>query len=173
MKAQCSPGSSFARTGFRSHRPTVPRSRWKSPSPSGTPGEQSQRCPDITKEPFEDLRGNVAGYAYKHSIAVSPLSPLPCRTRLHEIAHVVLGHTADAEMRDQQTPDRAGCEGEADGAAYLCLASLYLPGLDESRGYLQGWLRDTEIDQRSIARIFSAADRILKAGRPAAEAPGA
>ena len=120
---------------------------------------------------FSDLRGNVLGYARDRQIAVSPLSPLPNRTRFHELAHVVLGHTADgAEMTDDAAPARAEREVEAEAVAYLCLASLSLPNLDESRGYLQAWQRGGEvaIDDRRTARIFRAADQILRAGRPTA-----
>ena len=59
-------------------------------------------------------------------------------------------------------------EAEAEAVAYLCCATLGLPGLDESRGYIQDWLgskeRSEELAKKSAARVFSAADRILKAG---------
>jgi hypothetical protein len=42
-----------------------------------------------------------------------------------------------------------------------------LPGELESRGYLQHWLGSKKIEERSAQRIFHAADRIHKAGRPA------
>lgn len=128
----------------------------------------------VTEEPFADLRGNVGGYAYSRTIAISPLAPQPHHVRLHELAHVVLGHTADgATMADSETLDRAEREVEAEAVAYLCLASLELPGLAEARGYLQGWLAGETLQERSIARIFRATDQILKTGRPTAATDGA
>jgi hypothetical protein len=44
---------------------------------------------------FDHTDGNVWGFARGKQIAVSPISPMPDRTLLHEIAHVVLGHTAE------------------------------------------------------------------------------
>jgi hypothetical protein len=41
---------------------------------------------------------------------------------------------------------------------------LGLPGLIESRGYIQSWLSGSEITDKSAQRIFGAADKILKAG---------
>jgi hypothetical protein len=38
--------------------------------------------------------GNCQGYARQRTIAVSPLAELPEKTRFHELAHVVLGHTS-------------------------------------------------------------------------------
>jgi hypothetical protein len=45
---------------------------------------------------------------------------------------------------------------------------LNLPGLDESRGYIQYWYGTGQpIPEASARKIFKAADAILKAGRPA------
>lgn len=40
---------------------------------------------------------------------------------------------------------------------------------DESRHYIQTWLKGVRPDGKSIRSVFSTADRILKAGRPLAE----
>jgi hypothetical protein len=49
----------------------------------------------------------------------------------------------------------------------LCGAALGLPGVEESRGYMQHWAGMGEtIPETSARRIFKAADQILKAGRP-------
>ena len=47
----------------------------------------------------------------------------------------------------------------------LCCASLGLPGVELSRGYIQSWFKGNEVPERSAQKIFSAADKILKAGR--------
>lgn len=47
----------------------------------------------VTEVPFDSGDGNVMGFARGRSIAISPLNPLPHKTRFHELAHVLLGHT--------------------------------------------------------------------------------
>jgi hypothetical protein len=58
---------------------------------------------------------------------------------------------------------------EAESVALLCLESLGMDGTEYCRGYIQNWLSGATIPERSAQRIFSAADKILKAGieRPA------
>jgi antirestriction protein ArdC len=114
---------------------------------------------EITEEPFTSLDGNVQGYARERAIAVSPLAFEPHSTRFHEIAHVVLGHTSEAEA----TPRSLG-ECEAEAVAMLCCAALGLPGVEHSRGYIQNWTGREPIPDRSAQRILKAADQILKAG---------
>jgi hypothetical protein len=55
-------------------------------------------------------------------------------------------------------------EVEAESVALLCLESLGMDGAEYCRGYTQNWLQGATIPERSAQRIFSAADKILKAG---------
>ncbi len=56
-------------------------------------------------------------------------------------------------------------EVEAESVALICCESLGLPGAEAARGYIQHWLQgEKEIPNQSAARIFSAAQTILKAG---------
>jgi hypothetical protein len=121
---------------------------------------------DVTEVPFEQLRGNVLGYAQGRSIAISPLNALKLKTRFHELAHVVLGHTAESDMIDTDVTPRDIREAEAEGVAYILCTLLDLPGQAESRGYIQGWLDGRELPEKSAKRIFGAADKIMKAGQP-------
>ncbi|MBE0548366.1 MAG: DUF1738 domain-containing protein [Rubrivivax sp.] len=121
---------------------------------------------DIIEEPFEHLQGNHLGYARARSIGLNPMNPLKHKTRIHEMAHVVLGHTAIAEMHDDEILTRQIEEAEAEGVAYLLCALLDLPGQAESRFYIQGWLQGAALPEKSAKRIFGAADRIMKAGQP-------
>jgi hypothetical protein len=43
-------------------------------------------------------------------------------------------------------------------------ASLELPGIEYSRGYIQSWAEGQPISDKSAQRIFAAADRLLRAG---------
>jgi hypothetical protein len=114
---------------------------------------------------FDHTDGNVWGFARGKQIAVSPLSPMTDRTLLHEVGHVVLGHTAEGMEQDGPRTSRSIREVEAEGVAFICSAALSLDGAEYSRGYLQHWLAGDTIAERSCQRIFRAADAILRAGR--------
>ncbi|CAZ88146.1 conserved hypothetical protein [Thiomonas arsenitoxydans] len=123
---------------------------------------------DVTEARFSMLNGNVQGYAQGRQIAVNPVALYPHKTRFHELAHVVLGHTAHAECADTLMLSRSLQEVEAEGVAYVLCALLGLPGLPESRDYIQGWLDGGQLPEKSPKRMFSAAQRILAAGQPKA-----
>jgi hypothetical protein len=123
----------------------------------------------VAEEPFTSTDGNCQGYARQRTIAISPLADLPHKTRFHELAHVVLGHTSEAEagLSDSDLTPRSLREVEAEAVALVCLEALGLPGAEHCRGYIQHWneRRGAEpIPERSGQRIFKAADQILKAG---------
>lgn len=120
---------------------------------------------DIREESFAIDNGNVQGYAQLRTIAVNPVAALPHKTRFHEIAHVVLGHTEEGLITDSEHTPRDVREVEAEGVAYILCSILDLPGLHESRGYIQNWLQGAEISDKSAQRIFSAANKILEAGQ--------
>ena len=121
---------------------------------------------DIRAVPFAHLDGNVQGYATGRTLALNPLSTLKHTTRFHELAHVVLGHTESGTMLDRAALDSTLQEVEAEGTAYLLCATLGLPGLEDSRAYLQHWLSGRQLPEANARRIFTAADRILRAGAP-------
>jgi N-terminal domain of anti-restriction factor ArdC len=126
---------------------------------------------DIRREAYADLSGNVQGYSYGRTFAVSPCAVHPVKTSIHELAHITLGHTA----HDERTDDHRGLrEFEAEATAYVVMAEV--AGLDsnswapdESRAYVQHWLAsaDQHVSEVNIRRVFSAANKILTAGRPA------
>jgi hypothetical protein len=118
----------------------------------------------VAEIPFEMLDGNCQGYARRREVAVSPVAALPLKTLVHELAHVVLGHTVESELQDGEITPRDIREAEAEGTALLVLGALTLPGLEECRGYIQYWLAGKAIPERSAQRIFKAADAILRAG---------
>jgi antirestriction protein ArdC len=123
----------------------------------------------ITEERFELMDGNTQGYAVpgEKRLAVSPIAAMPWKTLFHEIAHCLM-HSKETQMADGAVMTRSIEEAEAESVAYLCCATLGLPGLDEARGYIQDWLgskeRSEEFAKKSAARVFAAADKILKAG---------
>jgi hypothetical protein len=117
----------------------------------------------VEEIPFESLSGNVQGYARNREIAINPLAQMPGKTTFHELAHIELGHTTEA-VHDSEILPRSLREVEAESVALLCLEALGMPGAEYCRGYIQNWLAGAEIPERSAQRIFSAADKILKAG---------
>src|SRR2546425_796556 len=118
---------------------------------------------DIAEIPFDLPDGNTQGFARGRSIAISPVAAMPAKTTFHELAHVLLGHT-DQTVNDAETLPRSLREAEAESVALLCTESLGLPGASECRGYVQHWLRGERIPESSAARIFKAADQIIRAG---------
>jgi len=119
----------------------------------------------IQEVPFEATDGNCLGYARARSIAINPVNPLPHKTRFHELAHVLLGHTAEGQHADSEITPRNLRECEAEAVALLCLAALDLPGADHCRGYIQAWWGSgNPIPERSAQRILKTADQILRAG---------
>ncbi len=116
---------------------------------------------------FDLLNGNIQGFSQGRDIGINPIAANPRKTLVHELGHIVLGHT----VRDK-TPEIAQHLGirefEAESTAYLTLNEL--GQLDEqtatvSRGYIRHWLDDEHPPDSSIRRVFSATDTILKAGR--------
>ena len=125
----------------------------------------------IERIPFRHTDGNAQGYAVHRQVAVSPIAFTPARTLLHELAHVVLGHTEELQRMDDDhsaTP-RDLREVEAECVALICCSSLGLGGEEFSRGYIQHWLKGQSMPERSAQKVFKAADQILKAGRDVAD----
>lgn len=126
--------------------------------------------------PFDSTDGNWQGFARKRQIALNSVAQLPHKTLFHELAHVVIGHTAEADFADTEKTPRNLREVEAEAVALLCCESLGLEGADYCRGYLQNWLYQaigfdaSAISERSAQRIFRAAVQILRAGHQNAKA---
>ncbi len=124
----------------------------------------------VTEVPFESADGNVMGYARDRVVAISPVNPKPYKTLFHELAHVLLGHTAETAQADSDMTPRSLREAEAEAVALLCCEALSLPGAEECRGYIQHWYgAGNPIPERSAQRILRVADQILRAGRPDTE----
>ena len=123
----------------------------------------------ITEQDFKSMSGNAQGYAIPNEkkLAINPLAALPWKTTFHEMAHCLL-HSAEVQMADGEMLQRCIKEAEAESVAYLCCATLELPGLEQSRAYIQHWLgskeQSDEFAKKSAARVFAAANKILKAG---------
>jgi len=121
---------------------------------------------NVTEIPFDLPDGNCQGFARGRSIAVSPIAAKPLKTTFHEIAHVIIGHTAEGDLRDDERTRRNLRELEAEATAMLVCAALGLPGIEEARGYIQHWVGvGANVPECSARRIFKAADAILRAGR--------
>ena len=123
----------------------------------------------IARIAFDEINGNVQGFARQREIAINPLAALPYKTIFHELAHVVLGHTTSEKfVDDERTPVHLR-EAEAESVALICCETLGLEGAEFCRGYIQHWLKtEKDIPNHNAAHIFAAATSILKAGTPAA-----
>ena len=116
----------------------------------------------ITRVTFYVLNGNMQGYSFDRSLAINPVAAVPQKTLLHELGHIVLGHTTE-----RCTITRRVRELEAECVALLCLESLGLPGAEYARGYVQSWATSDDLTEEIATRIMTSADTILRAGRPA------
>jgi antirestriction protein ArdC len=122
---------------------------------------------DIQRIPFKETDGNCQGYAKQRSIAINPVAQLSHKTLFHELGHVVLGHTSEADFNDTERTPKNIREVEAEAVALLCCEALDLDGAEFCRGYIQEWLKrgsDHTIPEKSAQKILKAADQILKAG---------
>src|SRR5262245_48265214 len=120
----------------------------------------------VQEIPFDAIDGNCLGFARERSIAINPVNPMPHKTRFHELAHVLLGHTSEGIQSDNDITPRNLRECEAEAVALLCCAALDLPGVDCARGYIQNWWgAGNPIPERSAQKILKVADQILKAGQ--------
>jgi antirestriction protein ArdC len=128
---------------------------------------------DVNEQPFTMLDGNCQGYAKGRAIAVSPIASNPIKTTFHELAHVLIGHTVEAELRDDERTPRDIREVEAEATAMLVCAALNVPGIEDARGYVQHWNASGQpIPEASARKIFKAADAILRAGRQEIQGDG-
>ncbi len=125
---------------------------------------------DITRAPFESMNGNMQGYARARTVAINPCAARPMKTLFHELAHVVLGHTAEHMMSDDERTPRDIREVEAESVAHLLCNVLEVDGVIESRGYIQHWLKGNEISDKSAQAVLVTAEKILRAGQPPREA---
>ena len=121
----------------------------------------------IRRIDFGMLDGNVQGFAREKAIAISPIAQLPLKTTFHELAHVVLNHTAGrSTLVEEESTPRSLREVEAESTALICLEALGLEGSAYCRGYIQHWLQGKqEIPTQSAQKVFAAATAILKAGQ--------
>lgn len=134
-----------------------------------TPDWNAQRALaalEISQVAFTYPNGNCQGYASGRTIAINPVAALPHKTRFHELAHIVLGHTLEHTMTDSELTPRDLREVEAESVAYILCSILELPGLEDSRGYIQHWISGDTIPEKSAQKIFAAANKILRAGQP-------
>jgi hypothetical protein len=123
----------------------------------------------IERVPFTMINGNTQGYSLERTIAVSPVAKYPVKTLFHELGHVMLGHTT--ECPKGETPCSRGiAEFQAEAVAHLLAHELELDEWNpaESRAYIQDWLAGEEVSERHIRAVFTAADKVLRAGRAAA-----
>ena len=126
--------------------------------------KQAMKVLAIQEIPFSRVNGNIAGYARGRELAINPIAEGKVMVRLHEMAHIVLGHTENITI-SSMISERNNQEVEAESVAFICGNILGLPCLSDSRGYIQNWLKESEISHVMAQRIFGAADKILKAGQ--------
>jgi antirestriction protein ArdC len=141
-------GQTFTRFIYRRNWFTLAQTDgqpFDAPAPAAWDRARALAALDVTEIPFEHIDGNCQGYARARSIAINPVAAAPLKTTFHELAHVLIGHTAEADMRDDERTPRNVRELEAEATAI---------GTGQP------------VPEASARRIFKTADAILRAGRP-------
>jgi hypothetical protein len=139
--------------------PTVPLPGWDLVTAMGTLG--------IREVPFKSTDGNTQGWSRGTEFGINPLAANRHKTVFHELAHIVLGHTLP-HAYDEYMTHRGLMEFEAESTAFLAMKELDQlddASASESRAYIQHWLKDEHPPEKAIQHVFTATDRILKAGR--------
>lgn len=124
----------------------------------------------VTRVPFTMLNGNLQGYSYERNLAINPLAEHPRKTMMHELGHIVIGHTEPNAHADYVL-HRGLKEFQAEATAHLVmneLGQLSEDAASSSRAYIQHWLQGERPPEQAFRQVFSATDTILKAGRPPA-----
>lgn len=131
--------------------------------------EQAEQGLKVERVKFDQLNGNIQGYSFERKYAINPVADHSEKTTMHELAHIVLGHTSDTQKKDYA--DHRGIkEFQAEVTAFLVMKELgQLSEKDnsESRAYIQHWLKGEKPDEKAIRGVFSAVNKILKAGKGA------
>ena len=153
----------------------------QTPATPGWSFERACNALGIKQIAFELADGNVQGYACAQGVALNPLAKFPIKTAAHELAHILLGHVANAGVVEHEELGRDLREAEAESTAFIVAAMLGLSddALSSSRAYIQSWLGGVagvdaqaaaSFQKRSAARVFKVATQILRAGSQADQA---
>lgn len=122
---------------------------------------------DVKQVPFISLDGNAQGYSFHREYAINPVAVNPAKTTMHELGHIMLGHTTDESLAEY-AEHRGVKEFQAEATAYLTmneLEQLSAETASQSRGYIQGWLGNERPTDLAIRQVFTSTDQILRAGR--------
>lgn len=125
----------------------------------------------VREVPFNNTNGNIQGWSRGTEFAINPLAHNRNATVFHELGHIILGHTLPHHYEEYET-HRGIMEFQAASVALLAMREVDL--LDEEteeeiRGYCQHWMQGERPPDKAIQQVFTATDRILRAGRISAE----
>jgi len=151
----------LAQTDGQEYKPDVAINAWNR--------AKALEALNIEERPFEMIDGNCQGYSQHKTIAINPIAINPLKTTIHELAHVLCGHTTEGRVTDSEVTPRHLREAEAESVAFLVGSIVGLDNLSDCRGYIQEWLKGDSIPEKSAQKIFKVADQILKAGSESVE----
>jgi hypothetical protein len=123
----------LAQTDGQEYKPDVAINAWNR--------AKALEALNIEERPFEMIDGNCQGYSQHKTIAINPIAINPLKTTIHELAHVLCGHTTEGRVTDSEVTPRHLREAEAESVAFLVGSIIGLDNLSDSRGYIQGWLQ--------------------------------
>ena len=158
--------------GFKVVRAVFPLSDTDGPElpPQPTPGWDLATALNklgIREVPFDTTNGNLQGWSHGTEFAINPIAVNRLKTTYHELGHIVLGHTLPHHYEEYKA-HRGILEFQAEAVSYLVMNELEVmedETASHSRGYIRHWLSDEQPPDQAIRQVFTAADRILRAGR--------
>jgi hypothetical protein len=129
---------------------------------------------EVELVPFTMDDNACGGYCYGTEdgdfLAINPLYPDPLGVLLHELAHIVLGHTQESRnvwVSEADRTPRDLRELGAEGTNLILQSTLGNTDAEAySRGYMQNWNLNkyTEMPERAADDIFAAGNIIYRAG---------
>jgi hypothetical protein len=106
----------LAQTQGQEYKPTVVNTSWDR--------AKALEALNIEERPFETIDGSRQGYSQQR---FNPLAVNPLKTTIHEMAHILCGHTTEGRVTDSESTPRHLREAEAESVAFL------VGGLSESK----------------------------------------
>lgn len=122
----------------------------------------------MTEVPFvySGVSDHRLSYSNGRTLAISGIVEHPTFQRLREMARIQLGHN-DATPGPNVPNEVNLLEIEVEATAYLCAATVGIPGLEQAQHTLQQRLAEIDmprIPAKCAKRAFAAADHLVNAG---------
>lgn len=121
---------------------------------------------NVTEVPFTGMDGNMQGWSIGRTFSINPVAVNPLKTKVHEWAHILDGHTTPEGLAEYQT-HRGVKEFIAEGTAYITMRRIGAEALynaPESRKYIEHHLQGETPPESAMGAVLRSSDKIYNAG---------